>query len=250
MQFLKLREPGYALLSGEGIEIGGFEHPAALPNARKIVRCDRLWKSEVVAVFSEIDPTNLPEVDVRIDLDRDGLAPFADASLDFVVCCHVLEHLKNPVKAVDEIMRALRQGGRAALAVPDRDHTFDRHRPLTGWERLQGIHAADANEPSADDYMDIVRHVHPQMLAVGEAERRGYLEHLRKRREHLNVWDSRTFPDFLNRCRSLLGREWRILYEVTAAANQFEYFVVLENLGSGGTAGNSARVSGKTGVVR
>ncbi|HVT72409.1 MAG TPA: methyltransferase domain-containing protein [Lacunisphaera sp.] len=228
MEFLKLREPGYALLAGEGIEIGGFEHPAALPNARRIIRCDRLWKSEVAAVFSEIDATNLPEVDVRIDVDREGLAPFADASLDFVVCCHVLEHLKNPIKAVGEILRVLRHGGRAALAVPDRDHTFDRHRPLTGWATLELIHAAGTSEPSVEDYMDIVRHVHPQMLAVGEDERRGYLEHLRRRREHLNVWDSRTFPDFLDRCRSRLDLKWRMLYEVTAATNRFEYFVVLE----------------------
>ncbi len=231
MQFLKLREPGYALLVGDGIEIGGFEHPAALPNARRIVRCDRLWKSEVATVFSEVDPTGLPEVDVRIDLDREGLAPFPDASLDFVVCCHVLEHLKNPVRTVGEIMRVLRPGGRAALAVPDRDHTFDRRRPLSSWEKLATIHADGACEPAADDYMDIVRYVHPQMLAVGEDERRGYLEHLRKRREHLNVWDSRTFPEFLDRSAVLLGWHRRTLYEVTAAANQFEYFVVLEKHG-------------------
>ena len=228
MEFLKLREPGYALLSGVGIEIGGFEHPAVLPNARKITRCDRLLKEEAGAVFSEIDVSGLPAVDVRLDLDTDGLGHFAEASVDFVVCCHVLEHLKNPIKAVQEIMRTLRPGGRAALAIPDKDFTFDQDRPLTAWEPLELIYREKITTPVPDDYMDIVRHVHPKMLQVGEAERQGYLEHLLKRREHLNIWDSRTFPVFLSRSAALLDITWRSVYVAGADLSRFEYFTVLE----------------------
>ena len=228
MRFLQLREPGYALLVGAGIEIGGFEHPAVLPNARKLTRCDRLLKEEVAGVFTEIDVAGLPPVDVRLDLDTEGLGVFADASLDFVVCCHVLEHLKNPLKALAEIMRTLRRGGRAALAVPDKAFTFDQDRPLTAWESLERIYREKITTPVPADYMDIVRHVHPQMLAVGEAERQGYLEHLLKRREHLNIWDSRTFADFLEKSRIRLGLGWRPLYVATAAQSRFEYFTVLE----------------------
>lgn len=228
MQFLQLREPGYALLSGSGIEIGGFEHPALLPNARRITRCDRLLKEEVAAVFTEIDAAGLPEVDVRLDLDTEGLGCFADASLDFVVCCHVLEHLKNPLKALEEIMRTLRPGGRAALAIPDKGYTFDQDRPLTAWEPLEQIYRGKITTPVPEDYMDIVRYVHPKMLLVGEAERRGYLEHLFRRREHLNIWDSRTFPSFLASSATLLGVHWRSLYESTGDQSRFEYFTVLE----------------------
>ena len=228
MQFLKLREPGYALLSGEGIEIGGFEHPAVLPHARKLPRCDRLLKEEAGAVFTEIDVSSLPAVDVRLDLDTEGLRAFADASLDFVVCCHVLEHLKNPIHALAEMARALRRGGRAALAIPDKAFTFDKDRPLTGWESLERIYREEITTPVPDDYVDIVRYVHPKMLQVGEAERQGYLAHLLGRREHLNIWDGRTFPDFLSRSASLLGVKWRSLYVAGAAQSQFEYFTVLE----------------------
>ncbi len=228
MEFLKLRDPGYALLAGSGIEIGGFEHPARLPKARQITRCDRLLKEEVAAVFTEIDATGLPEVDVRLDLDTEGLGFFPDASLDFVVCCHVLEHVKNPIKALGEIMRTLRRGGRAALAIPDKDYTFDKNRPLTAWTSLEEIHRGNITRPVPEDYMDIVRHVHPKMLLVGEAERRGYLEHLLQRREHLNIWDSATFPLFLARSAALLGVQWRELYVAGADQSRFEYFTTLE----------------------
>ena len=230
MHFLKLREPGYALLSGSGIEIGGFEHPAILPNARQITRCDRLLKEEVAAVFTEVEVAGLPVVDVRLDLDAEGLGCFADASLDFVVCCHVLEHLKNPIKALEEIMRKLRHGGRAALAIPDKACTFDKDRPLTGWTSLQQIYQKKITSPVPEDYMDIVRYVHPKMLLVGEAERQGYLEHLLRRREHLNIWDSVTFPAFLASSAALLGIEWRSLYVSTAEQSRFEYFTVLEKM--------------------
>lgn len=228
MHFIKLREPGYALLRGRGIEIGGFEHPAVLPHAEHITRCDRLLKEEVAAVFTEIQVAGLPDVDVRLDLDADGLACFADASLDFVVCCHVLEHLKNPVQALGEMMRVLRPGGRAALAIPDKAHTFDKDRPLTAWAELEKIYRAKITTPVPADYLDIVRYVHPQMLQVGEAERQGYLEHLLKRREHLNIWDSENFPAFLASCAGVLGVRWRPLYVVTAEQSRFEYFTVLE----------------------
>jgi len=228
MHFLKLREPGYALLSGEGIEIGGFEHPARLPNARRITRCDRLLKEEVAAVFTEIAVAGLPAVDVRLDLDADGLNCFADESLDFVVCCHVLEHLKNPIKALGEIRRTLHPGGRAALAIPDKTCTFDRDRPLTPWDPLARIYRENITTPVPEDYLDIVRYVHPKMLQVGEEERRGYLRHLFRRREHLNIWDGHTFVDFLARSAELLGVRWRALYVAAADQSRFEYFTVLE----------------------
>jgi SAM-dependent methyltransferase len=226
--FLELREPGYALLSGTGIEIGGFEHPAKVPQADRLIRCDRFSKAEAARIFTEIDPAALPEVDVIVDLDAGGLKPFADASLDFVICCHVLEHLKNPVHALKEFFRVLRPGGRAALAIPDKRFTFDRDRPFTPWESLEAFYRQDVFQPVPADYLDIVRYLHPQMLQVGEAERQGYLAHLMNRREHLNIWDSAGFEAFLIRALALIGEPLQVLYEVDGDRSQFESFVVLE----------------------
>lgn len=45
-------------------------------------------------------------------------APFEDASFDIVICSHVLEHIPDDARAMQEILRILKPGGRALLLVP------------------------------------------------------------------------------------------------------------------------------------
>jgi predicted SAM-dependent methyltransferase len=44
--------------------------------------------------------------------------PFDDNSIDSIICLFVLEHVKNPCKAVSEIHRVLKPGGLALVGVP------------------------------------------------------------------------------------------------------------------------------------
>jgi SAM-dependent methyltransferase len=208
--------------------IGGFEHPAKLPHAGRLIRCDRITQQEAQKLFPEVDATRLPSVDVRLDLDTEGLSQFSDGSLDFVVCCHVLEHLKNPIQAIREFFRVLKTGGLAALAVPDKHFTFDVNRPLTAWEPLEDFFSRQINTTVAQDYFDIAKYIHPSLLTLPEAELENQLTFFMNRREHLNIWDSRTFPEFLQKALSLLQINHKRLYECSAEQNSFEYFVVVE----------------------
>jgi SAM-dependent methyltransferase len=64
---------------------------------------------------------NAPDIQ-RVDM----LAiPFADASVDFVIANHVLEHVADDRKALTEIHRVLKPGGYAILQTPyaDKLHT-------------------------------------------------------------------------------------------------------------------------------
>jgi len=56
-----------------------------------------------------------PIVDVKTDI-RDMV--FNDEEFDFVICNHVLEHIDNEQKAMKEILRVLKPGGKAILQVP------------------------------------------------------------------------------------------------------------------------------------
>jgi len=49
--------------------------------------------------------------------------PFADASFDTVLFSEVIEHLKTPEKALSEIFRVVRPGGRVIIIFPN-DRTF------------------------------------------------------------------------------------------------------------------------------
>ena len=57
----------------------------------------------------------MPGVDDRVDLEA---MDYADGSFDWLLCSHVLEHVTDDVRAMREIRRVLRPGGRAVLLVP------------------------------------------------------------------------------------------------------------------------------------
>lgn len=56
-----------------------------------------------------------PEAHIKEDLTK---LSFADASVDVLICHHVLEHVDNVEKALSEIHRVLRPDGIAVLSVP------------------------------------------------------------------------------------------------------------------------------------
>lgn len=56
-----------------------------------------------------------PIADVKADICN---LPFKDNSYDFIICNHVLEHIPDDTKAMNELYRILRPGGTAILQVP------------------------------------------------------------------------------------------------------------------------------------
>lgn len=63
--------------------------------------------------------TSVDLYSLRAQVRGDLLAlPFADRSIDVIVCFHVLEHVQGDIAAAAEISRVLRDDGRAVLSVP------------------------------------------------------------------------------------------------------------------------------------
>lgn len=66
-----------------------------------------------------------PLADIKADICD---LPFKDASFDWILCNHVLEHIPNDTKAMQELFRVLKPGGKALLQVPldpNREVTFE-----------------------------------------------------------------------------------------------------------------------------
>jgi SAM-dependent methyltransferase len=54
-----------------------------------------------------------------VDIVGDAMAlPFATGGIDGVICEYLIEHVPDPQKVVDEIVRVLKPGGKAYLAAP------------------------------------------------------------------------------------------------------------------------------------
>jgi SAM-dependent methyltransferase len=64
-----------------------------------------------------IDLTSSFEGCVAVDVNE-GL-PFEDASFDLLWCSEVLEHLRDPARALDEFRRVVRPGGDILLTTPN-----------------------------------------------------------------------------------------------------------------------------------
>lgn len=57
-----------------------------------------------------------PMADDKVDIM--DMHIYADESFDFIVCSHVLEHVRDDAKAMSELYRVLAKGGSAILMVP------------------------------------------------------------------------------------------------------------------------------------
>jgi len=135
-----------------GIEVGGSAH-----NPFHIAGCLNVDFTDQPTVFT-LEQMRLCGEATRVDVVSQGHdLPFPDASLDYVLSSHVLEHFYDPIGALREWLRVVRPGGYVFMIVPHRDRTFDRERSLTCVEELQARHAlrrpADASdEPAGEGY--------------------------------------------------------------------------------------------------
>jgi len=66
---------------------------------------------------------NSPIADVKADICN---LPFEDNAFDFIICNHVLEHIPNDTKAMQELYRVLAPNGTAIVQVP-----YDKNREVT-----------------------------------------------------------------------------------------------------------------------
>jgi SAM-dependent methyltransferase len=67
--------------------------------------------------FINIDAMKAPGVDKVHDLNRYPY-PFRKASVDYIFCSHVLEHLEDPEKALYEFHRIMKKGAKLEIIVP------------------------------------------------------------------------------------------------------------------------------------
>jgi len=66
-----------------------------------------------------------------INLDR-----IDSCKYDFILSCNNLEHTANPLKAINEWLRVIKQNGLIVLVLPNKDSNFDHNRSITSFEHL------------------------------------------------------------------------------------------------------------------
>lgn len=196
-------------LHGRGVEFGPGCHPLLLgPFVTSIRYCDAHDRTAFAKLFDvpadEIG--GFPErIDYRLQFDRE---PFVDVigreSLDFVVANHLLEHLIDPIRFLEQCYAVLAPGGMLFLGLPDKRHSFDRDRRRTPLEDLIARHEAGVTEPSDERILEFVNQVErPEApVRLNDPGVREYLAEQRRKSVHLNVW----VPDDIIELFQYLGR--------------------------------------------
>jgi len=192
-------------LTGSGIEIGALDAPTPLPRGTSVRYVDVRPTRRLAEHYPELDARTFVPVDVVDDGER--LSRFADASIDFLIANHMLEHCENPLGTMRNHLRKVKPGGMLFYAMPDMRMGFDRERSLTPFEHVV---ADDADGGTASRR---VHHLEFARFANGIAEdaevERVAEENLRHGYSiHFHVWDASAWLEFLCRSREFLGRQF------------------------------------------
>jgi SAM-dependent methyltransferase len=209
-------------LAGEGIEIGAASCPLSMPEAAKTTYVDIMDEHVMREKFSYLGPDDyIQPVDV-ID-NGELLEKFDDASLDYIVANHFLEHCENPIGTIDSHMNKLKPGGVAYYALPDKRYTFDKERPLTTLEHF----IADFKEGPAARNIEHYREWGKFVANINEDD----IETFAREQNaagvniHFHVWDARSFVPFLSVAQDLCTQRWNV--EEFLPENENEFIVVL-----------------------
>ncbi|TPN83045.1 class I SAM-dependent methyltransferase [Aquimarina algicola] len=102
---------------------------------------------------------NSPLADVKADICN---LPFENDQFDVIFCNHVLEHIPDDTKAMQELLRVLKPAGMAILQIPqdlDREHTFEDDTITDPIERAKIFGQYDHVRVYGRDYFEKLRSI-------------------------------------------------------------------------------------------
>ncbi len=210
----------YRYLRGSGIEIGALNAPLQTYHQARVRYVDRLPTDQLRLAFPEI--ADQPLIEVEQVEDGETLVSVADASCDFVIANHVIEHTRNPIGAIENMFRVLKPEGILYLALPDKRFTFDAGRAVTSYQHLQRDYFESPEWSEAGHYRDWIKFV-GNVSDESETERRARQIQATNGEIHFHVWTQREFIELLLNLR----RDFHLPIEIEALIKNSQELVVV-----------------------
>ena len=102
---------------------------------------------------------NSPLAEVKADICN---LPFKDNEFDVILCNHVLEHIPDDTKAMQELYRVMKGGGMGVFQIPqdlNRESTFEDNTIIDKNERAKVFGQYDHVRVYGRDYFDKLRSI-------------------------------------------------------------------------------------------
>ena len=139
------------------------------------------------------------------------LQGISDERYDFVLSSHNLEHIANPIKAMQNWMRVLKPRGHLVLVLPDKHRTFDYLRPVTPLDHMKEDYARDMDEDDMTHVEELVTLWDYKKFPIApsvDEHRERYRDNYRQRLVHHHVFDLSSAAAFVSACGfELLAQE-------------------------------------------
>ena len=229
---------------GKGLEIGGpssiFRRGGLFPVyavASRVDNCNfghlTIWEGEIsdgeTFVFDEQRSPGKQYVAEATDLCNLNTEAY-----DFVIASHVIEHVANPLRALVEWIRVLKEGGVLLMIVPHKEGTFDHRRPVSSLEHLLDDFSKNVGEGDLT-HLDEILSLHDLTMDPGAGGRQVFksrsLKNFENRALHHHVFDTRLAIDVVN---------WTGLQIIAVDVfRPFHILLVAQKLGHGCSVENS-----------
>ena len=227
-------------LMGQVLEVGPGTRAFPVASSAQVTYVDRSVEGGRDANWPELKgQPHGPDPHLNLNVNIDRLNPIEGASFDAVVASHVIEHLANPLRALQEFHRVLRPGGRLVLIVPDRTRTFDHVRQPTTLRHLLDEHARNVAEVSEEHIREFCQAIYSQPSIhppeVWEWHNPATLDSdglalMRRRSIHVHCWTPEEFAVLIAGAISRNLMTWQIAdsYFPEDCASEAEFGLVLQ----------------------
>lgn len=152
--------------------------------------------------------------DIEIDLDKgsdgNGHIPIDSKAFDIILCTETLEHLQNPHKVMNEILRISKDDASIFLSMPN-EYNF--------WLRLQYL--LGIKDKMKEPFQVVNRHLHIHLPRVKDIEK--FFGNYLYIEETYYGWSSYRFPKVFDKALSKLSKIYPSLFAriVTVKARKY-----------------------------
>jgi ubiquinone/menaquinone biosynthesis C-methylase UbiE len=90
--------------------------------------------------------------------DATNLESVKDNTYDYLYASHVLEHIANPIRALEEWLRVVKNGGFLILILPEKSKTFDHKRSISTFDTIINQYKNNVNEDDLSTLSEILKY--------------------------------------------------------------------------------------------